>query len=305
MGRAEPDAGEGLVTGVLNVNKPGGWTSHDVVAKLRRIVGQRRMGHAGTLDPLATGVLLVCLGRATRVTDYLADAAKTYEATLRLGLSTDTWDADGEIVAEWPVPAFGLDELEAALAPFRGPIAQVPPIYSALKRDGQPLYRLARKGIEVNLAPRPVEIYRLQVVAWQSPDLTLAICCSKGTYVRSLANDLGAALGTGAHVAALSRTAVGPFTLADAASLAALIDPAAPQAWQRHLLPLERALAHLPRVEVDAEAAQRLRVGAAVPLDLPPDPAPRWAYDDSGRLIAIVQPSAAPGLWRPVKVLVG
>ena len=210
------------VTGLLNVDKPPGWTSFDVVAFVRKQTGVRRVGHAGTLDPAATGVLPVCLGQATRVVEYLVDATKTYVATVRLGRVTDTYDADGAVQSEADASGVSREAVEAALDRFRGLIEQRPPPFSALKRDGVPLYKLARAGQAAEAAPRRVTIYRLDITKYEPPLLSLEIECGKGTYVRSLAHDLGASLGVGGSLASLVRTRVGPFALADAIDIEAL-----------------------------------------------------------------------------------
>ena len=289
------------ITGILNIDKPQGHTSHDVVARVRRIADQRRVGHAGTLDPMATGVLVVCLGKATRVVDYVADGLKAYRATVRFGAVTDTWDAEGRVLSQQPWDGLGLSEVEQALSAFVGRIEQVPPMYSALKFHGQPLYRLARQGVTVAREPRIVEIQRVGLLNWRPPDLEIEVVCSKGTYVRSLAHDLGQRLGPGAHLASLTRTAVGPFCLKEAVSLDTLASGQADGSWREHLRPIEAALCHLPRVTVDADTAKRLAYGQGVSLSAPA--APRLcAYDDQGRLVAILRPDEA--LWRPHKVFV-
>ena len=208
-----------MITGILNIDKPQGLTSHDVVARTRRLADQRRIGHAGTLDPMATGVLVVCLGRATRIVEYVTAGLKAYRARVRFGETTDTWDADGEVVKREVVGDLTLAAIEGALPQFRGRIEQVPPMYSALKHEGVPLYRLAREGVTIARKPRAVEVYDLEVREWQRPILELDVRCSKGTYVRALAHDLGQALGVGAHLSGLIRTAVGPFRLCDAVEL--------------------------------------------------------------------------------------
>ena len=164
-------------SGVLNIDKPQGMTSHDVVARVRRLTGIRRVGHAGTLDPLATGVLLVCVGPATRIVEYLQRGRKVYETTVRLGQETDTYDAEGEIVAETPVPDFDRETLERALDAFRGDIVQRPPVYSAIKKNGQPLYKLARAGVAVDVPTRQITVYALEILRWQNPELHLRITC--------------------------------------------------------------------------------------------------------------------------------
>src|SRR5260221_9866491 len=197
--------------GIFSINKAPVMTSHDVVARVRRLAQQRRVGHAGTLDPPATGVLPVCMGQATRVAEYLSESGKAYRATIRFGTVTDTYDAEGTILREAPVT---LDErtIAAALPAFLGEQLQVPPAYSAIKRGGQPIYKAARAGESVVLEPRPIVIYALRLIAWDPPDLVLDVECGKGTYIRSLAFDLGERLGCGAHLARLGRTRRGPFT---------------------------------------------------------------------------------------------
>src|SRR6185437_1326323 len=194
--------------------------SFDVVARVRRIAHMKRVGHAGTLDPAATGVLPVCLGQATRMVEYLSATGKEYRATITFGVETNTYDAEGEIVATLPLPPI-LDyaAIQTALVPFTGNILQVPPMFSALKRNGQRLYDLARAGQQVELEPRPVRIDALTIVAWDAPTLVLDVACGKGTYIRSLAHDLGAVFGCGAHLAALIRARVGPFALRHSVTL--------------------------------------------------------------------------------------
>jgi len=289
-------------SGILNIDKPQGWTSHDVVAKVRGLTGQRRVGHAGTLDPLATGVLLVCVGQATRVAEYLMAGQKRYRATLRLGISTDTYDAEGQVTRDAGPVDIRLQEIETALSHFVGEIAQVPPMYSALKRGGQPLYKLARRGETVDRQPRRITIEFLDIVDWVSPKLTLEILCSPGTYIRSLAHDLGEQLGCGAHIAALTRLASGQFTLADAISLGALAQAVAADDWAHLLHPLDAALLDFEAVTVDATAAQRLRHGQPIPCPTSPTTALGRAYDPNGTLIAIIVYDPDTALWRPKKV---
>ncbi len=184
--------------GILNIDKPQGWTSHDVVAWIRRVLKVKRVGHAGTLDPLATGVLLVCVGQATRVAEYLMASDKTYRAQIQLGTITDTYDTDGEVVETRPLsPDIDRGAIWVALGRFVGDIMQAPPAYSAIKQDGVPLHRRARRGEEVRPAPRPVRIHSIQLVDWTAPCLTVDVTCDPGTYIRSLAHDLGQALGCG------------------------------------------------------------------------------------------------------------
>ena len=251
-------------SGVLNIDKPRGMTSHDVVAQVRRIAGIRRVGHAGTLDPLATGVLLVCVGNATRIVEYLQRGRKVYETTVRLGQARNTYDADGEIVAEAPVPDFSIAEIEAALDAFRGEIIQTPPAYSAIKKDGQPLYKLARAGKDVTAPQRRVTIYDIETLDWRNPDVRLRITCSPGTYIRSIAHDLGRFLGVGGHVAALRRMASGSWRAEDAVALAEL--EAAGADWPRYLHGLRGALSMLPPVVLPRDLAYRFALGQRVAL---------------------------------------
>ncbi|MFQ5400999.1 MAG: tRNA pseudouridine(55) synthase TruB [Anaerolineae bacterium] len=284
--------------GVLIIDKPPGMTSHDVVNRVRRVSGIRRVGHAGTLDPLATGVLLLCLGRATRLVEYLVGHTKTYEATVRLGQTTDTYDADGKVVAERPSAGITTAAINEAMSKFRGRIRQRPPIYSAIKQQGQPLHKLARRGEEVEAPVRDVTIYELTLLAWSPPELHLRMVCSSGTYVRSLAHDLGEALGCGGHVTALRRTAVGPFTVGDALPLGKLT----PDNLADHLQPMDVAVSHLPRLELTAAAAAQMQQGQRLAREAnqPVGPLAR-AYDLDGRFMGVLE-STEYG-WRPRKVI--
>lgn len=271
--------------GILNIDKPGGMTSHDVVNRIRRLAGIRRVGHAGTLDPLATGVLLLGVGRATRLIEYLVGQPKTYEATLRLGQTTDTYDAEGTVSDERPFNHIAASQFQQALKQFRGPIQQRPPMYSAIKRQGQPLYKLARQGIDVDVPPRPVTIYALEMLAWDAPLVRLRATVSSGTYIRSLAHDLGQALGCGAHLVQLRRESVGSLGLDTAVPLADLDE----SNWQTALLPSDTAVAHLPRLEATDAEVQQLQQGQHPPrrANQPATPLTR-AYAPDGRFIGIV-----------------
>lgn len=293
------------VSGILNIDKPKGLTSHEVVRRVRRALRQQRVGHAGTLDPLATGVLVVCLGRAVRLTEYIADSLKTYKATIRFGLTTDTWDLEGQVIQSRPYDGLTLDTIREALPAFTGQITQLPPMYSALKRDGQPLYRLARQGIIVERSPRLVEIREIEVIEWLPPDLVVRIVCSKGTYIRSLAHDLGEALGIGATLAELTRLAVGDFRLEEAIPLEALLAMSADDTWRQHLLPMRAALGHMPGVRVDGERARRIRFGQPVSLEYDGDHELCYAYDETEQFLAILRRDHRSGLWQPQKVLLG
>jgi tRNA pseudouridine55 synthase len=290
------------ISGLLNINKPAGPTSHDVVARLRRLTDQRRIGHAGTLDPMATGVLLVCLGQATRLVEYLMPGRKQYRAIICFGVATDTLDAEGQVTATHN-PA-GLTEtcLRESLPSFLGEIDQIPPIFSAIKQQGRPIYKRARSGQHIDLASRRVTIDALTWVNWQPPHLTLDITCSTGTYIRALARDLGEAVGTGAHLAGLIRTASGDWSLAEAVALAEL--EADPTTWQNHLLPLDQAITHLPRVTLTEAMTTAVGYGQQIRLDeITPAVELVRAYTPEDEFLAIVRHvEGEEGLWQPEKV---
>jgi tRNA pseudouridine55 synthase len=248
----------------FNVYKPKGPTSHDVVARLRRASGVKRIGHAGTLDPLAEGVLVVAVGQATRAIEYLADLDKAYRADVAFGVETDTYDAEGRVVAERSISHLRQEDIEAALVQFRGRITQRPPAYSAVSVGGRRLYDLARQGQPVEAPVREVDIARLDLERWAPPVATLLVECSKGTYIRSLAHDLGAALGVGAHLIGLVRLRVGGFLAHNAVSLAELEEQLRGGTWQAAAIPPDAALAHLPAVHLDEPAARRLTNGMPV-----------------------------------------
>ncbi len=286
--------------GVLNIDKPSGMTSHDVVDEVRGIVRQRRVGHAGTLDPAATGVLLVCLGRATRLCEYLVPGEKEYRGTLRLGVETDTYDADGEVVAR--KDASGLDRatVEKALEAFLGEIDQRPPAYSAVKRDGVPAYKLARLGEEVDLPTRRVKISSIEVIRWKPPDLEIVVRCQAGTYMRSIAHDLGAALGVGGHLSSLVRTASGGWRVEDAVTLEDVrhaVDGAGISTVARSF---DDTLRDLPRIELDDESSKAVLCGREITLDVTLRAPLVSAHNPQGRLIAVLAP-ASKTRWRPKK----
>ena len=245
--------------GILLIDKASGMTSHDVVRRLRRLLGLKRIGHTGTLDPLATGVLPVAVGEGTRLVEFLMEGDKEYLATLRLGVSTTTQDAQGDIVEERVWSGIDRPAVEDAAAKLRGDILQIPPMYSALKRDGVALYRLARQGVEVERRPRPVTIHRFEVLRFEPPEVDIAVTCSKGTYIRTLAHDLGEALGCGAHLTALRRTRSGSFAIASCLSLTSV--ESWPEGEPLPLLGPRTALPELAVVEVEADAAGRLANG--------------------------------------------
>jgi len=300
------------VDGILNVNKPAGWTSFDVVAFVRRHSGVRRVGHAGTLDPSAEGVLVVCLGRATRVVEYLLDARKSYRARVRLGVTTDTYDADGAVVRTADASPVTREVVEQALDSFRGRIRQTPPMFSALKRQGAPLYRHARAGRDVEREARDVEVYRLELVEFVPPALTLEIDCGRGFYVRSLAYDLGERLGCGAHLEGLVRTGVGPFRVESAVDIETLRAALGDGTWAGFVLPMDCVLLDWHAAILGEENVAGVCFGRA--LDLRPvDEArvralplgtPCRAYSLDGRLVALLR-YGGDAVWQPSKVLEG
>ncbi|MFN2626912.1 MAG: tRNA pseudouridine(55) synthase TruB [Mycobacteriales bacterium] len=271
--------------GLLVVDKPAGWTSHDVVARVRKLAGTRRVGHAGTLDPMATGVLLVGLEQATRLLGHLAAQDKRYDATICLGVTTSSDDAEGEVIDERDATALTDDAIVAALDAQRGRLSQVPPAVSAVKVDGVRSYRKAREGKTVDLAPRDVTVHELMELAVRrnatTVELDVSVHCSTGTYIRAIARDVGAALGVGGHLTALRRTALGQYDVTRARPLDDIdVD--------RDLIPLNAAAAAaFARWDVDDELAARIRTGAKLPAQgLPPGPVA--AFDCDGALLALV-----------------
>jgi tRNA pseudouridine55 synthase len=285
------------VNGLAVVDKEAGWTSHDVVARCRRIFGQRRVGHAGTLDPDATGVLLVGLGRATRLMRFLTALPKTYEAEVVLGTATSTLDASGEVRGTWEMDAVGLAEVRAAAATLTGPIEQVPPMVSAVKVGGRRLHALAREGIEVDRAARPVTVYRFDVAPGLAPGVfRIEVECSSGTYVRVLAADLGTALGGGAHLRNLRRTRIGSFTTDDAR----LVDELTPAV----VLTPAQALRDLDQVVVSTDVQRHIGRGLAldrVPRGVTGD-GPWGLVDEGHRLLAVYEATETDRI-RPAVVL--
>jgi tRNA pseudouridine55 synthase len=283
--------------GLLCIDKPAGLTSHDVVREIRSISSLRRVGHTGTLDPLATGLLILCVGRATRLAEYLVALPKSYDATIRLGQETNTYDAEGDIVAEAPV-SVKETELDQILAQFLGKIEQIPPIFSAVKQDGQPLYKRARRGLTVTPKVRLVIVHELELLSWESPFLQLRVVCSSGTYIRSLAHDLGQQLDCGGHISALHRTSIGPFKADDSVPL----DELSKANWRDFLQPTDTAVAHLPRLDLSASESIKLRQGQklAYRCGQPENDIVR-VYDSHGRFIGI---AVAQGeQWQPRKIL--
>ncbi|MDO8617136.1 MAG: tRNA pseudouridine(55) synthase TruB [Dehalococcoidia bacterium] len=297
-------------SGILNVNKDSGRTSYAVVALVKRQAGGAKVGHAGTLDPAATGVLLVCVGQAVRVSEYIMALPKVYRARVRLGFATDTYDAEGQATAP-PLPVdVSRERLREVLGRFEGDIQQTPPAYSAVKVGGRAAYRLARQGEAVVLSPRPVRVYRLDLLSFEPPFFEIEVECGKGTYIRALAHDIGRELGCGGHLAALVRTRVGPFSIESAIPVADLEARLTDGSWRELLQPPDVALTDLPALTISMEDEKDLRHGQAVRLEEaanPPGPAPSdgvecRGYAEDGSLIGILRYDAGGGVWRPRKV---
>lgn len=292
-----------VVSGVLVVDKPIGLTSHDVVQIVRRGTGIRRAGHTGTLDPRASGVLVILIGPAVRLSEYVSASDKRYQATIRLGSSTDTYDSEG---IETGTPTVSVDEIDedlftSTLENFIGEIEQVPPPYSAVKVQGRKAYEMARDGEEVDLSPRMINVYSLDVLEWAPPEAVVDVYCSSGTYVRSLANDLGKALGTGAHLVGLRRTKSGRFTLRDAVPLRRLQEAFDAGNWYRYLIPAAEALAEWPMLELDIEQVELIRHGHRIPAE-PGAKGLARAITQQGDLVAVLEIDEDSGEWQPRKV---
>lgn len=251
------------IDGIVVLDKPGGMSSNQLLQKVKRLYNAEKAGHTGSLDPLATGVLPICLGEATKVSQYLLDADKGYVAHVLLGETTATGDSQGESTGSLPVPDLDRAAVEAVLAAFVGDIEQEPPAYSALKQDGVPLYKLARAGKEIRSKRRTITIYSIRLLEWQSPMLVIEVYCSKGTYVRTLAEDIGRSIGCGAHITALRRCKAGPFTLSDAHNLEFLQENSL-EVLDALLIPADEAIVSLPCLAIDEEQRRRLRQGQSV-----------------------------------------
>jgi tRNA pseudouridine55 synthase len=296
--------------GFLNLNKDAGMTSMDVLRRLKRITGQKKTGHGGTLDPDATGILPVAIGKATRFLSQVLGDGKTYRIRVRMGEATTTYDASGDLTDRSDPAGVTRDAIEEALNAFRGDILQVPPMFSALKRDGTPLYKLARQGIEVERDPRPVTVHRAEITEWDHPEFSLEIDCSSGFYARSLAHDLGLAVGTHAHLQSLVRTAVGDFTLENSVALADLERLAQDGRWAEALLPIDSVLADLPRVVMNPLTEELVRNGQpvrATPREIEAAALEAGGlarvYDAQGEFIATASFDPTGPWWKPDKVI--
>ena len=305
---AKSKSGPPLKNGFVNLYKPVGITSMDALRQVKRITGQRnKMGHGGTMDPLARGVLPVCFGQATRLMDFVVGGRKRYKMEVALGVSTTTYDAEGETVDTRSLDGITREQVEEAIPSFIGVIDQLPPVYSALKVQGQRMYKLARAGVEFEREPRPVEIYDVRLVEFAPPKLILEVDCGKGAYMRSLAHDLGETLGCGGHVVDLVRLSTGRFHADESITPVQLEEAAAEtEGWEKHLHPIDWVLKDLRSVSVGKQAENFLRNGQAVSL------APQFmdtayleafrAYSSDGRFLALVRFDRPANSWRPVKV---
>ena len=293
-----------VVSGVLVVDKPVGMTSHQVVQIIRRGTGIRRAGHTGTLDPRASGVLVVLIGPSVRLSEWVSASDKRYMATIRLGASTDTYDAEGRTTTTAPWEEITEEEFEQILQKFVGEIEQVPPPYSAVRVKGKRAYDLARQGKEVELKPRKIKVYSLELLEWAPPEVVVDVHCSSGTYVRSLAHDIGKELGCGAHLVGLRRTQSGRFTLRDAVPLRRLEEAFRKGEWYRYLLPAADALSEWPMIELDPDEVELVRHGHRIKpkgLELSDGDMVR-ALTEQGDLVAVMIYIAETDELQPKKV---
>lgn len=291
------------VSGVLVVDKPVGMTSHDVVQIVRRGTGIRRAGHTGTLDPRASGVLVVLVGPAVRLSEFVSASDKRYQAIIRLGESTDTFDGEGEVTRRSPVD-FSEEQIAEALTQFEGTVEQIPPAYSAKKVQGKKAYELAREGEEVELDAKEINVYHLELLEWDPPEAIVDVYCSSGTYVRALANDLGEVLGCGGHLVGLRRTKNGEFALRDAVRLRKLQDAFENGDWYKYLIPAAEALSDWPSRELTFEEVDLVRHGHRVPVEEVPDEPDQWvrAISQQGELVALLEYMPEDKEWQPRKV---
>ncbi|MGD9143059.1 MAG: tRNA pseudouridine(55) synthase TruB [Dehalococcoidia bacterium] len=291
--------------GIFNINKPRGKTSFRIVARIRRLSGEKHVGHAGTLDPDATGVLPVGLGKGTRVIEYLMDNTKAYRARIEFGTATDTYDSSGKITQRGDISGINRKAVESALGKFRGDIEQIPPMYSAIKHRGQPLYKLAREGISIARKKRKVTIHKLKLVYWRKPVATVDIECSKGTYVRSLAHDLGEYLGCGAHLRNLVRNRSGIFSINDAISMQQLERAFRQGSWRQYILPVDSVLRDFPSVTVDDDSEKDIKNGKRIMLESVEKQSKYCrAYSGDGRFLAILRRTPEKSVWQPKKVFI-
>lgn len=291
----------GRYHGYLVIDKPAGWTSHDVVGKVRRMLHERRVGHAGTLDPAAVGVLPVAIGLATRTVEYLVGSSKAYVADITFGVVTDTADSDGVVTSVTDAQHLRKDDIVQALTRFEGIQLQKPPMHSAIKVAGQRLYERARRGEIIEVAARPITIEQIALEGWEPPTARIRVDCSKGTYIRSLARDIGETVGTGAHLSHLVRIRTGPFWLEDAITLDELESLLATRSWQEIAYHPDVALLDWPAVIVDEQQSATWRTGGAIPVTAQGDDV--RVYDDVGNWLGVGRIDTTRNLLRPIKVV--
>jgi tRNA pseudouridine55 synthase len=289
-----------LMSGVIVIDKPIGMTSHDVVQIVRKGTNIRRAGHTGTLDPRASGVLVVLVGPAVRLSEYVSASDKRYQAVIQLGTTTDTYDADGRVLSTTSVD-ISEKQFDDVLQSFVGQIEQVPPPYSSVKVKGRHAYDMARNGEEVDLEPRTINVYNLDLLEWAPPEAVIDVYCSSGTYVRSLAHDLGEKLGCGAHLIGLRRTKSGRFTLRDAVPLRKLREAFENNTWQNFIIPAAEALSDWPAVELTMEQLDIVRHGRRIPAEPGVGPMAR-AISEEGELIGLLELDPETQEWQPKKV---
>ena len=293
------------ISGVLVVDKPVGMTSHDVVQAIRSGTGLRRAGHTGTLDPRASGVLVILVGPAVRLSEFVSASDKRYQAIIRLGSTTDTFDADGKITPSAEPIEVTEEQFESVLQTFIGEIEQTPPPYSAVKVQGRKAYEMAREGEEVELAPRKITVHHLEVLEWAPPEVVIDVHCSSGTYVRSLANDLGKVLGCGAYLVGLRRTKSGRFSLRDATPLRKLQDAFHAGNWYQYLIPAAEALAEWPAIDLSPDEVEAVRHGHRVKAEPDAKPGLVRGVSTQGELVALMDLAtgeAGEPEWQPKKV---
>jgi tRNA pseudouridine55 synthase len=291
------------ISGILVVDKPTGMTSHDVVQAIRLGTGIRRAGHTGTLDPRASGVLVILIGPAVRLSEYVSASDKRYQAIIRLGASTDTFDADGKFTRRSDAPVNVTEQqFEETLKKFVGHIEQTPPPYSAVKVQGRKAYEMAREGEEVDLAPRVIDVYHLEVLEWAPPEVVVDVHCSSGTYVRSLANDMGNELGCGAYLVGLRRTKSGRFSLRDATPLRKLQEAFRSGEWYKYLIPAAEALADWPALELDPDQVEAVKHGHRVPAPEDSKAGMVRGVSMAGELVALMELDDTAREYQPKKV---
>jgi tRNA pseudouridine55 synthase len=290
------------ISGVLVIDKPVGMTSHDVVQDVRKGTRIRRAGHTGTLDPRASGVLVVLIGPAVRLSEYVSASDKRYLADIRLGTTTDTYDADGRVLNTLPVE-IAEEQFKDTLQQFVGEIEQVPPPYSAVKVKGRKAYEMAREGEQVDLNPRTIQVYNLDLLDWAPPIAVVDAYCSSGTYIRSLAHDLGEQLGCGAHLVGLRRTKSGRFSLRDAIPLRKLREAFDSNSWYQYLIPAADALSDWPSVDLSTEQVEAIRHGHRIPSESTEQPQQMArGISEQGELVALLEYDQETNEWQPRKV---